>query len=174
MKQKKKVLSRIFFIILGLSIIYNFIFLAITTFTRKEYLNIFGIDFLVINNNLVVTREGDVGLLQEHEVIAYYHNGHMKIGSVNSIYTDPQTGRKMFSAKVENHFYPDVEELNNKAIIGRKLFEVKFVGILLKIIQSRVLSIFSIILLWWIYYYNRFKFKAEWKRKIKKKYKEAD
>ena len=98
----------------------------------------------------------------------------MKLGNVNSIYFDPESGRKMFSTKVENHFYPDVEEFNDKIIIGRKLFEIKAIGFVINAIQSRLFSIFSIIALWWFYYYNRFKFKAEWKRKIKKKYKEAD
>lgn len=57
MKQKKKIFYKIFNTILGLSIIYNFIFLAVTTFTKKEYLNIFEIDFLTINNSLIITRE---------------------------------------------------------------------------------------------------------------------
>ncbi len=57
MKPKKKIFYKIFNIILGLTIIYNFLFLAITTFSKKEYLNIFGIDFLTIKNNLVITRE---------------------------------------------------------------------------------------------------------------------
>lgn len=57
MKQKKKILYKIFYIILGLAIIYNFLFLAITTFTKKEYLNIFGIDFITLNNNLVIARK---------------------------------------------------------------------------------------------------------------------
>ena len=96
------------------------------------------------------------------------------MGDVNSIYYDSETDKKLFSTKVENHFYPDVEEFSNETIVGRKLFEIKFIGGLVKIIQSRIFSIFSIIALWWFYYYNRFKFKAEWKRKIKKKYKIAE
>lgn len=80
----------------------------------------------------------------------------------------------MFSTKVEGHYYPDVEELSDKSIIGRKLLEIKYIGGLVKAIQSRIFSIFAIILLWWVYYFNRFKYKAEWKRKLKKKYKEAD
>lgn len=57
MKPKKKIYYKIFNTLLGLAIIYNFLFLAITTFTKKEYLNVFGIDFLTIKNNLVITRE---------------------------------------------------------------------------------------------------------------------
>lgn len=98
----------------------------------------------------------------------------MKVGDVNNIYFDSEINKRLFSTKVENHFYPDVEEFSNKTIVGRKLFEIKFIGGLVKIIQSRVFSIFSIIALWWFYYYNRFKFKAEWKRKIKKKYKNSE
>ena len=98
----------------------------------------------------------------------------MKLGKVNSFYSDPETGRKMFSTKVDNHFYPDVEEFSNKTIIGRKLIKFSLIGALVKMIQSRVFSAFSIILLLWIYYFNRFKYKAERKRKLKKKYKEAD
>lgn len=98
----------------------------------------------------------------------------MKLGKVNSIYLDSETERRMFSTKVENHFYPDVEEFSNKVIIGRKLFEIKFTGWIVNIIQSRVFSVISIIVLLWIYYFNRFKFRAERKRKIKKKYKEAE
>lgn len=57
MKPKKKIVYKILYIIIALVIIYNFLFLATTTFSKKEYLNIFGIDFLPMNNNLVVTRE---------------------------------------------------------------------------------------------------------------------
>jgi len=115
-----------------------------------------------------------LSLLQEGEEIAYYHNGHMKLGKVNSFYSDPETGRRMFSTKVDNHFYPDVEEFSTKTIIGRKLIEFKAIGFIVKAIQSRLFSLFSIIALWWFYYYNKFKFKAEWKRKLKKKYKKAE
>lgn len=111
--------------------------------------------------------------MQEHETIAYYHNGQIKLGDVNKVYTDQDTNKKMFSTKVENHYYPDVEELSDKIVIGRKLVEFKYVGSIIKIFQSKILSAISIIALCWIYYYNRFKFKAEWKRKVKKKYKEA-
>ena len=57
MKQKKKTFYKILYIVLGLAIIYNFLFLAITTFSKKEYLSIFGIDFLTLKNDLVITRE---------------------------------------------------------------------------------------------------------------------
>ena len=57
MKQKKKIFYKILNIVLGLAIIYNFIFLAITTFTKKKYLSIFEIDFLTIKNSLIITRE---------------------------------------------------------------------------------------------------------------------
>lgn len=174
MKQKKKISYKFLNIILAIAIIYNFLFLAVTTFTKKSYLNLFGIDFLTINNDLVVTREGNLNYLQEGEKIAYYHNGHIKVGELNNVYYDSEINKRLFSTKVDNHFYPDVEEFSNKIIIGRKLFEIKFIGLFVKAIQSRIFSAFSIIFLWWIYYYNRFKFKAEWKRKVKKKYKEAE
>lgn len=57
MKQKKKIFYKIFNIILGLTIFYNFMFVAITTFTKKEYVNFFDIDFLTIDNNLIIARE---------------------------------------------------------------------------------------------------------------------
>lgn len=57
MKRKKKMFYKILYIVLGLAIIYNFLFLAVTTFTKKEYLSIFGMDFLTLDNNLVITRE---------------------------------------------------------------------------------------------------------------------
>lgn len=113
-------------------------------------------------------------MLQEGEVIAYYNNGHIKTGKVNNIYYDSEMNKRMFSAKVENHFYPDIIELSEKTIIGRKLFEIEHVGWIVKAIQSKIFSVISIIVLWWIYYFNRFRFKAEWKRRVKKKYKQAD
>ena len=57
MKQKKRILNKILFIVLLLAIIYNFLFLASTVFTRKGYLYIFGVSFLTINNDLVITRK---------------------------------------------------------------------------------------------------------------------
>lgn len=112
--------------------------------------------------------------MQENESIAYYNNGNIKIGRINNLYTDPETGKRFFSTKVENHYYPDTGELSKKGIIGRKLIEIKNIGWLVKIIQSRTVSVISIIILWWNYYFNKFKFKEEKKRKIKKKYKEVD
>lgn len=56
MNQKKKIFYKIFRVIIISIIIYNFIYLANTTITRKKYLDIFGISFLPLKN-LVITRE---------------------------------------------------------------------------------------------------------------------
>ena len=56
MKQKKKVLNKLLFVILIAAITYNFLFLLGSAFTKKEYLHIFGISFIPINNNLLVIR----------------------------------------------------------------------------------------------------------------------
>ena len=117
---------------------------------------------------------GNIEQLQEDENIVYYSNGHIKDGKINNLYRDPETGEKYFSTKVKGNYYPDTGKISEDIIIGRKLIEVKNIGWLVRIIQSRIFSIISIIILWWIYYFNKFKYKEERKRKIKKKYKEVD
>ena len=55
MKQKKKIFYKILYIILLIAIIYNFLFLATTVITRKEYLSIFGIKTIPLKG-LVIAR----------------------------------------------------------------------------------------------------------------------
>ena len=92
----------------------------------------------------------------------------IKVASINSIYIEPETGHKYFSTKTENHYYPDTAELTNEVILGRVLIHFKYIGILIRIIQSKLFSLISILLLCWIYYLNKFKFKEKINRKIKK------
>ncbi|MBR3163416.1 MAG: hypothetical protein IKF17_04900 [Clostridia bacterium] len=173
MKQKRRIFYKILYIILVTAIIYNFIYLVNTMITGKKYLNIFGIGILPLKN-VVITREGNINSLQQNETIAYYYNGHIKVGAINNIYTDSETGKKYFSTKIENNYYPDTAEMTEKNIIGRKLIEFKNVSGIVKVIQSKVFSVISIIILAWIYHFNRFKFKEKWKRIVKRKYKEAE
>ena len=74
------------------------------------------------------------------------------------------SGKIVYKTKSNNNYFIDKEKITSNQVIGKVINNIPVLGILLKILQSRITTIFIIILLIIKIIYNK-KMK---KRKIKK------
>lgn len=74
------------------------------------------------------------------------------------------SGKIVYKTKSNNNYFMDKEKITSNQVIGKVISNIPVLGILLKILQSRITTIFIIILLIIKIIYNK-KMK---KRKIKK------
>lgn len=172
--RNKKLITKAIYIILVMFVILNIIFLVNTTIKDSDYFNLMGISLFsmksdlmgdeIPKNSLVITRE-----LEHHdnldvkENIAYVVNGKVRINKVVS--TKTIDGKVIYHTKSNNNYFSDIEEVSKNEVIGKVVGVVPFLGILLKILQSKITTIIIIIILIMKFIYN----KNVYKRRIKRK-----
>ncbi len=139
-------------------IIYNLLYLISTTLFEKKCLQIFGISFLCMpdnlmendmsQNDLVVIKKVNKKELQKNEIIAYEVNDTVRINKIINI------GEKI-ATKSNKAYYPNLEKITTEQIIGKKILNIPFLGNVLKILESRILSLLIFIVLVARFTYNR-------------------
>ena len=169
---KIKIIKLILYIIVFLFISYNIIFLLNTTITEKDYIKLFGITFLKMENelmendiclnDLVVLKSVNEKKLQVGDIIAYTVNGQTRINKIINI-------KNGYTTKSNKNYYPDIEKIQIENIIGEKVLNIPSLGILLEIMQSKITSIFIFIFLTSGFITNMYKEKKREERAIKKK-----
>lgn len=177
-KIKKNVL-KVIYIIFVLVLLYNIIFLINTTITQKEYLELFGISLFSMDNDsmkgdinkndLVIIKEVSEEKLEINDIIAYRVNGTIRINKIINIYNDDKSGEKCYVTKSNLNYYPDVEPIFIKQIIGEKIANISLLGFWIKILQSRLTSFFTIVILYLAFFYNKYIYQMQRKRSRKKK-----
>lgn len=148
MKKKEEKQINVFkiiaYIIIGSCLIYNTIFLLSKTISKKDYITIFGITVFYMDNqlmeddlfknDLVIVKLVNEKELQEGDIIAYTVNGKTRI---NKIIND-ENG---YITKSNKNYYPDIEKIEFSQIIGKKILNIRFLGTIIKILQSSFLGI---------------------------------
>lgn len=148
-KKRTKIIKQIIlisiYIFLVLSILYNIIYLVNSTIFQKKYLNIFGITLLCMNtdlmendintNDLIIAKKMDNDL-EIKDIIAYEVNDEIRINRI--IHYDDVN----YTTKFDKTLYPDVEKTSDTYIIGKVIKNIHYLGVFLKIIQSKIYSIF--------------------------------
>lgn len=175
MKTKKenkiKIVKLILNIIVCLCFAYNIIFLLNTTITQKYYMKIFGITFLNMESELMedeISRNDFVILesvgekdLKEGDIIAYTVNGQIRINRIINT-------KNGYTTKSNKNYYPDIEKIQIEDIIGKKVVNVPFLGMAVKILQSKLTSVFIFIILTLGFITNMYKYKKREERARKK------
>lgn len=151
---------------------YNISFLLNTTITQKDYFQLFGITLLNMENNLmendisqndiVVIKSVGEKELQEGDIIAYTVNGHIRINKIIN-------SKDGYTTKSNKNYYPDIEKIQVEDIIGEKILNIPSLGILLKILQSKITSVAIFIFLIFGFTTSVYKDKKRIERAIKKK-----
>ena len=171
----KKIIIKILYIFIILCVIYNIIFLVNTIIKKTDYFNLLGISLFSMETNLmepeitkdslVITREyNSYDEIEINDNIAYIVNGKIRINKVLDIENEAGSGKIVYKTKSNNNYFIDKEKITSNQVIGKVINNIPVLGILLKILQSRITTIFIIILLIIKIIYNK-KMK---KRKIKK------
>lgn len=173
-KEKIKInpiLCKILYVIFIMGVCINLAFLINSSFFRNENIEIGGISFWsmqndlmqneIHKNDLVIIKKVDEKEIQVGDVIAYKINGNVRI---NKIINKKET----YTTKSNRNYYPDIEKISNKQIIGKKVANVRYLGILLEILKSKITSLFIFIFFILKFSYNKYIYKIK-KERIRKK-----
>lgn len=152
-------------------IFLNILFLLNTALTKNEYFQIFGISFFkmsndlmkndISKNDLVIVIQVNESELQEGDIIAYEINGNIRINKIIS-------KKQSYTTKSNQNFQPDIEKISYNQIIGKEMANIKFLGLLLELLQSKIISIFVLIYLLFKLIYNKHIYITKRERVIKK------
>ncbi len=169
-KTKSKVIVFIFKTLLSIIIVYNVCFFINTTITQKDYFSIFEISFFCIDtqamqpdlqkNNFIMVKK-DKNEYKENEIIIYKISNQTKIGKIVEVKIEDE--KKCYIVKTNTNYYP--ETIKFEQIIGKKSIAIPFVGLILKIVQNKFVTIIIFLLL----IYNRYNYLKSMKRRRKKR-----
>ena len=168
----RPIVSIVIYIVLYICVVINIVFLLNSSILKKENLEIAGISFFrmqndlmqdeINKNDLVIVKKAKDNELQVGNIIAYEVNGNVRI---NKIINKKET----YTTKSNKNYYPDFEKISSNQIIGKKIANIKYLGILLEILKSQITS--GLILVFFIlkFSYNKYMYKIKKERIIKKK-----
>ena len=172
-KKLKPIILKIVYVIIMILIFYHVIFLINTTITRQKYLSVLGISIFCMDdkqmepeinkNDLIITKNDNN--FKENDIIAYHVNGNTRINKIINIKIDD--GEIKYITKSNNNYYEDIEPICDKQIIGKVIANYRIIGILVKILQSKVTTFFIIIFFILKFLYNKYMFKKQRERRAK-------
>lgn len=142
---------------------YNIVFFFNATITNRKFLNIFGISMFSIEtnamendlykNDLIIAKRIRLNKVSENDIIIWNVNDNIRINKVIEIYNNSENGKKVYVTKFNKNYQPDKEQLTENNLIGIKIKSFRYIGILLKILQSKITTgiIFIILCMYFIY-----------------------
>ena len=170
-KLKKIMIAMISFII-TICVLYNVLFLINTTISQKDYFHVFGISFFSVKtdlmendlhkNDFVIVKEVTDSDLQVGDIITYEVNDQIRINKI----VDEKDG---YITKSNKNYYPDIEKITINQILGKKVVSIPFLGILLYLLQSKIFSVFVLLFLIFVFWYNKYTHTKRKERERKKK-----
>lgn len=177
--RKKEVLGKILYVILIFCIISNIVLVLNSVIKKIDYFNLMGISLIpmesksmekeIPKNSLVVTKsevkENNTKKgIEVNNNIAYIVNGKLRINKVVSIETID--GETIYRTKSNANYNMDVEKITENMIIGKVINVIPVLGILFKILQSKITTVIIVFLLIIYYLYNKRVYKNKVKRKV--------
>ena len=171
-RKLKKIMIAIISFIITICVLYNVLFLINTTISQKDYFHVCGISFFRVKtdlmendlhkNDFVIVKEVIDSELQVGDIIAYEVNDQVRINKI----VDKKEG---YTTKFNQNYYPDIEKITMNEIIGKKIVSIPFLGIILDILQSKIISILVLLFLMFIFWYNTYTHTKRKERERKKK-----
>lgn len=174
----RRVALNFIYTIMIICILYNVTFSINTSISKKEYFKLYGISLFcmktdlmeedISKNDLIIVKEVDDKELQNGDIIAYEINGKIRINKI--IYSEQEE----YTTKSNTNYYPDIEKTTINQIVGKKVVNIPFLGLMLELLQSKIASVFSLIFLILIFWYNRYMYTKKKERGRKKRKIEKD
>ena len=168
----KKIILNCIYVIIAICVLYNIIFSINTSISKKEYFKLYGISLFCMKtdlmeedineNDLVIVKEVEDKELQNGDIIAYEVNGKIRINKI----IDDQEG---YMTKSNKNYYPDIEKTTINKIVGKKIINIPFIGLVLELLQSKIASAFTLFFLIVIFSYNRYMYTKKKERGRKKR-----
>lgn len=175
-KQKlkfKKINLSLIYIITAICILYKILFLINTAISSKDYFSLFGISFFNMENNLmekdiskndlVIVKEIEEKKIEVGDIIAYEVHGQIKINKIFNI----ENGE--YTTKYNKGYYIDIEKPNYNQIIGKVVINIPFLGIIIEILQKRIVTLIVVMILFLLYNYYIYKYDKKLERNRKKR-----
>lgn len=169
----KKVIISFIYVIIMICILYNILFLINTSISKKEYFKLYGFSFFcmktnlmeqdISKNDLIIMKEVDAKDLQNNDIIAYDINGKVRINKI--VYYE----QNQYTTKSNKNYYPDIETITASQIVGKKIANIPFLGVILELLQSKTVSIFTLVFLIFTFWYNRYMYLRRNERNKKRK-----
>lgn len=154
-------------------VLYNILFLINTSISKKEYFKLYGFSFFcmktnlmeqdISKNDLIIIKEADSEDLQNNDIIAYDINGKVRINKI--VYYE----QNQYTTKSNKNYYPDIETITASQIVGKKIANIPFLGVILELLQSKTVSIFTLVFLIFTFWYNRYMYLRRNERNKKRK-----
>ena len=176
----KKIISKIIYILLSILILYNIVYLIHTAITKQEYFQILNISIFnkkdklmedEIKKNDLVIINGNIREIKKDDIIAYKVNAEIRINKVYRKDID-ENKEEIIITKSNKNFQPDEEKILKGQIIGKMVYRIPFLGLIIEIMQAKTTSIIILISLLIKFNYNKYLNKKQRERKKKKKEKE--
>lgn len=168
----KKIILNCIYVIIAICVLYNIIFSINTSISKKEYFKLYGISLFCMKtdlmeedineNDLIIVKEVEDKELQNGDIIAYEVNGKIRINKI----IDDQEG---YMTKSNKNYYPDIEKTTINKIVGKKIINIPFIGLVLELLQSKIASVFTLFFLIVIFSYNRYMYTKKKERGRKKR-----
>lgn len=168
----KKIILNCIYVIIAICVLYNIIFSINTSISKKEYFKLYGISLFCMKtdlmeedineNDLVIVKEVEDKELQNGDIIAYEVNGKIRINKI----IDDQEG---YMTKSNKNYYPDIEKTTINKIVGKKIINIPFIGLVLELLQSKIAGVFTLFFLIVIFSYNRYMYTKKKERGRKKR-----
>ena len=171
-RKLKKIMIAIISFIITICVLYNVLFLINTTISQKDYFHVFDVSFFRVKtdlmendlhkNDFVIIKEVPNGELQVGDIIAYEVNNQVRINKI----VDEKDG---YITKSNKNYYPDIETITIDQILGKKVVSIPFLGVLLYLLQSKIFSVFVLLFLIFVFWYNKYTHTKRKEREKKRK-----
>lgn len=122
----------------------------------------------ISKNSLVIVKKTKKSELKNNDIIAYEVNGKIRINRLINKYNDENSGQEVYSTKSNLNYYPDIENISYEQIIGRKIISIPFLGVFIKIFQSKIISFVCTFILIFMFIINDSKIKREKRNRRRK------
>lgn len=169
-------------IIAGILILYNIIFVVNEIITNNNYINIFGVNISIIQddtmkstigrNSLIFSVKKDVNKINKGDIIALQSNSNLKLRRVTNIINNEEV---QFVVKGDNNYFNDVQYISNEEYAGKVVFTIPIIGILFRVFQSKIITVIILFLIiYMIEMTRRKKIRRQKTRKIRKSIKQEE
>ena len=122
------------------------------------------------DNDLVIVKQIDEDEIKIGDIIEYNVNDKIRINKVFNSYYDDNIRKVVYVTKSNKNLQPNIEKIQINQIIGKKVINIPILGAVIKILQTKFVSIIVFVILCISYSYNKYLYakKKERSRKLKK------
>lgn len=172
----KKIINKILYILFIILIIYNTLYIINYSIKSKKYVNIFNKIYITVakdtsmkpeinKNDLIFVIKVKENKIAENDIIGYDINNEIVFHRV--YYVKKENNKNYYLTKADNYIHNDLEEKTIEQINGKILIRIPSIGILFRLFENKIITIFIIIILLLKYSFN--KYRHEKNKNIKEK-----